>query len=194
MWQKRLLVDTAAVAWRNGHGLTRIIAEDRAHTPPEWRLSVADILHDAPFSTFAGWKRLIALIGPGTLVLHEKAGAWFHTLETCCKPYTFCGEDQVLSSCTNGAVQALNLMIRCPESVEKNIEFALHQTSFSIQSNEQEKRDYFLFPSTGGWTMQFKGTCSFVSRGSVWYCSSENMPDTTFIPKETGSSLYCIRI
>ncbi|PHY93308.1 hypothetical protein CSR02_12320 [Acetobacter pomorum] len=194
MWQRRLLTHVAAVPWRNGQGLTRIIAEDNAHTLPEWRLSVADILHDAPFSAFAGWQRSIALLGSGVLEMQEKAGEWQHALGACCPPYVFCGADEVLSSCPNGAVQALNLMVRRSENAEKIVEFVLHQTVFSIQNMGQTKSDYFLFPSTGAWTMRSGDVDYPVTPGNVWHCRSENLQNTVLKPVEEKSSLYCIRV
>lgn len=193
MWQRRLFTHVAAVPWRNGQGVTRVIAEDNVHTLPEWRLSVADILQDAPFSVFAGWRRSIALLGGGQLDLREKDGAWQHTLGPSCQPYVFSGEDEVLSSCPSGAVRALNLMLRRPSHAEQPENFVLHQKSFSIRNTGQTKSNYFLFPSTGRWAMCSGDVEHSVTPGAVWHCTSETVQNTVLEPMEAESSLYCIR-
>lgn len=193
MWQRRLFTHVTAMPWRNGQGVTRIIAEDNTHTLPAWRLSVADLLYDAPFSAFAGWQRSIALLGRGALVLREKTGAWCHTLEAFCEPYVFAGEDEVLSSCPSGAVRALNLMLRHSGHAEQKEDFVLHQKRFSIRNTGQTKNNYFLFPSTGRWIMCSGGVEHSVTAGVVWYCTSETVQNTVLEPMEEESSLYYIR-
>lgn len=193
MWEKRLFEHVEASPWRNGQGITRLLAEDNTHTQPTWRLSVADILHDAPFSTFSGWQRYIALIGDGVLVLQEKNSAWRHILAAHCQPFVFCGQDEVLSSCPKGAVQALNLMVCQLTHTKEIIEFVLHEKMFSLHKAGHTKRNYFLFPATGCWVMRSAGVEHTLTPGSVWHCTAEKMQPTVLDPVKPGSSLYCIR-
>lgn len=52
--------------WRNGGGLTRPLAAAGPDHAPRWRLSVATITGDGPFSLFPGLQRHAALLdGPG---------------------------------------------------------------------------------------------------------------------------------
>jgi len=53
--------------WRNGQGWTREIATGRMPGTPEscpwdWRLSIAEIEHDGPFSAFPGCDRVLVLL------------------------------------------------------------------------------------------------------------------------------------
>lgn len=55
-------------AWHNGQGTTReIMREDNASGSRfRWRLSMADITCDAPFSAYGGYQRILSLLeGPG---------------------------------------------------------------------------------------------------------------------------------
>lgn len=72
MWQRRALADIPTVQWRNGHGYTKVIAEGRIGSGLQWRLSVAALLKDAPFSIFTGWRRSFALLGQESVILSEK--------------------------------------------------------------------------------------------------------------------------
>jgi environmental stress-induced protein Ves len=58
--------------WRNGGGRTRTIAAQvrEAGDPPwDWRISVATIEHNAPFSAFPGVDRVSLLLGAGQIEL-----------------------------------------------------------------------------------------------------------------------------
>lgn len=62
------MLDPSQVAptpWRNGAGATReLTTETDASGQVLWRISVADLDRDAPFSTFPGLDRLFVALGP----------------------------------------------------------------------------------------------------------------------------------
>lgn len=69
-WPRPLrLAEQPDEAWRNGGGRTRTLAADPAsenRVAPRWRLSVATVEVDGPFSTFPGLERYALLLdGPG---------------------------------------------------------------------------------------------------------------------------------
>ena len=84
--------------WRNGAGLTREIAVAR-NTASEcgfdWRLSVAEVACDAPFSAFPGVDRCIVLLRGAGLQLGADAdadartAALDHRLDTPFVPFQF---------------------------------------------------------------------------------------------------------
>ncbi|WP_406635866.1 HutD family protein [Amycolatopsis sp. WGS_07] len=91
--------------WRNGAGTTRELATE---TDPSgetcWRISVADLLEDAPFSAFPGIDRLFTALGPLRLTVNGvpkdlKRGDQLR----------FAGEDEVTVS-LDQPTQALNVM------------------------------------------------------------------------------------
>lgn len=50
------------IAWKNGGGITRDIASTSVHGNHIWRLSMADVTCDGPFSDFAGFVRILTVI------------------------------------------------------------------------------------------------------------------------------------
>jgi environmental stress-induced protein Ves len=80
------MIDLAEIApqrWKNGAGWTREIAIGPAGSSSDdfgWRLSVAEVEADAPFSAFAGVDRCIVVLqGPG-MALYDGAGTLVQTL------------------------------------------------------------------------------------------------------------------
>lgn len=93
--------------WKNGAGSTHEIAV-APEQPPPWRLSVAAIDRDAPFSEFGGYDRTMIVVSGQGVVLHFDGGskASVGTL----RPFAFPGERRVLASLVKGSTQALNVM------------------------------------------------------------------------------------
>jgi uncharacterized protein len=80
--------------WKNGAGTTREVARgpaDASFDDFDWRISLAEIERDAPFSAFPGIERCIVLLqGTGMEMLGE-AGSLVQTLNRMV-PWTFDGE------------------------------------------------------------------------------------------------------
>lgn len=97
--------------WRNGGGITYEVA---VHPPAadlmhfDWRVSVAQIAHAGPFSSFPGIERQL-LILEGTLHLQLEGQAL--RLAAGSAPLTFAGEAAV-SAAPEGRVHDLNIMTR----------------------------------------------------------------------------------
>jgi uncharacterized protein len=106
--------DLVAAPWKNGGGATREIA---AYPPGStfddfaWRVSIADVDADGPFSRFAGIDRTIVLLdGNGMeLVLDGAAG---HRLDQPFEPFEFAGETGVAAVLIDGPTRDFNLMVR----------------------------------------------------------------------------------
>ncbi|WP_130732602.1 HutD family protein [Komagataeibacter xylinus] len=98
--------------WRNGRGTTREIMAHDAPAPGaahSWRVSVASIVGDGPFSLFPGLVRQLALASPGRLTLTGIASGGT-TLDHPGDTIRFDGALAVSASCHGQAVQAFNLM------------------------------------------------------------------------------------
>ena len=108
--------EVAPRAWKNGAGITR----DLALSPPtadanadfDWRISVAEIAHDAPFSAFPGVDRCILLLQGAGMVLRETSGAWQRRLDVPLQPLDFAGEAALDAHLIDGPSQDLNVMTR----------------------------------------------------------------------------------
>jgi uncharacterized protein len=112
------LVDVAQVApqpWKNGAGLTRELAVHPAGATPddfEWRLSIAEITQDAPFSAFPGIDRCIVLLRGAGMLLRSPSGIVERRLATPGDPFHFAGDDTVSAQVIDGPSVDLNVMVR----------------------------------------------------------------------------------
>lgn len=110
-------VDLAAIAaqrWKNGAGWTREIALGPAGASADdfgWRLSVAELERDAPFSAFPGIDRCIVVIDGAGMALHDAAGAPVRTLAPL-EPWAFEGERALHAHLAHGPCRDFNVMTR----------------------------------------------------------------------------------
>src|SRR3546814_923633 len=99
--------------WRNGLGWTR---EIHAHRPDPggdwtWRLSIAEIERDAPFSAFPGVDRELVLLHGNGLRLRFDDGE-SHLLEPPHGRLRFAGERPLTGELVDGPTHDFNLMWR----------------------------------------------------------------------------------
>ena len=110
-------IDVGAIAaqrWKNGAGWTREIALGPAGAGQDnfgWRLSVAELEHDAPFSAFPGIDRCIVVIDGAGMALHDSAGAPVRTLAPL-EPWAFEGERALHAHLAHGPCRDFNVMTR----------------------------------------------------------------------------------
>jgi uncharacterized protein len=105
--------DYRRMPWKNGGGHTTEIA---AHPPGAglaafaWRVSIADVEQDGPFSTFAGVDRtLVLLAGQGMRLCGESEPI---ELRTPFEPIQFSGDLALTCNLVAGPVRDFNLMVR----------------------------------------------------------------------------------
>jgi environmental stress-induced protein Ves len=95
------------VSWKNGGGTTREIAVEKNGETILWRLSMADVTCNGPFSNFAGLKRILTVMdGKGMRLIssHETIEASFG------KPVIFDGAKEIRSELIDGPLRDLNVM------------------------------------------------------------------------------------
>jgi len=104
-----------AMPWKNGGGVTREIVCQ----PPgagldafDWRVSIAHIASDGPFSRFAGVDRVITLLEGAGVHLSSGDGAVAHSLATPWQPFAFAGEVAIDSHLLGGPCDDFNVMTR----------------------------------------------------------------------------------
>ena len=105
--------ERAAIAWKNGGGITR----DIAVSPPgvawdgfDWRISIAEIAAGGPFSKFPGIdRRLVVLDGKVALTVEGRAAI---TLDPESDVIDFPGEAAVNAELVGGPSMDLNVMTR----------------------------------------------------------------------------------
>ena len=109
------LASLPARAWKNGGGLTREIAA----CPPGagfeafgWRLSVAEVERDGPFSAFPGVDRILVLLTGAGLRLQAGPEHAAAVLERAGDRFAFAGEAAVDARLVDGPTRDLNVMTR----------------------------------------------------------------------------------
>jgi environmental stress-induced protein Ves len=96
--------------WKNGGGVTTEIFASPPAGDFDWRVSIAAVNEDGPFSTFIGYERhIMTLAGEGMRL--DVEGRDRVDLEPF-KPFSFPGDVQVSASLLNGPVLDFNLMVR----------------------------------------------------------------------------------
>ncbi|WP_445658751.1 HutD/Ves family protein [Achromobacter sp. NCFB-sbj8-Ac1-l] len=103
--------------WKNGGGVTRTLAADTAEgAAPRWRLSVADITRDGPYSRFAGDDRVSVVLSGAGVVLRDagvpQREGNAQILLPPGQPVAYAGDAAWHGTLVDGPVQVLNLFVR----------------------------------------------------------------------------------
>lgn len=104
-----------ATPWKNGAGVTREIVCQPAGAGTDdfhWRVSIAHIASDGPFSRFDGVDRIITLLEGAGVRLHSTDDALDHPLLTPLVPFAFAGEAPVQGLLVDGDCHDFNVMSR----------------------------------------------------------------------------------
>ena len=101
--------------WRNGGGVTREIARIPAASTLDdfdWRVSIADVSADGPFSNFEDVDRVIVLLSGAGVRLRSSDGKIDHRLDEPLVPFAFSGDDEINAALIDGASSDFNVMTR----------------------------------------------------------------------------------
>ncbi len=108
--------DTSAIPWKNGRGTTRELAVwpeaacfERGDF--DWRISLACVDAPGPFSSFAGYDRVLVVTRGNGLVISHGASAPRARLRPL-EPYRFSGDWPTNAVLVSGAVTDLNVIFR----------------------------------------------------------------------------------
>lgn len=103
--------------WKNGGGLTREIVSHSSKDDMHWRLSIADVDRDGPFSCFAGLSRILTVIEGNGMTLHADDT----TLSAQpYQPLAFAGDLPVTGCLIDGPVRNFNLIFD-PQHVRPSV-------------------------------------------------------------------------
>lgn len=106
--------DHRAMPWKNGGGITYEVAIDppgaRSLDAFDWRVSMARVESDGPFSRFAGIDRSLAVMqGDGLRLVVDGTNI---ELGPNSRPLVFSGDVPVTATLVNGPILDLNVMTR----------------------------------------------------------------------------------
>jgi hypothetical protein len=107
-----LIADIVATPWKNGGGVTREIATGGRPDGARgwgWRVSLAEVAQDGPFSIFPETDRVIAVIDGAGMDLVSPDGATV-ALEPF-RAVKFSGDDRLSGRLRRGPVRDLNVMV-----------------------------------------------------------------------------------
>ncbi|MFD0276086.1 HutD family protein [Kitasatospora sp. NPDC127111] len=102
-----------ATPWLNGGGVTREVAGFPAGAGPaafDWRVSLADVASEGPFSLFAGIDRVITLVDGDGMVLTVDGAE--HRIDEPFRPFAFSGDAATDCRLLGGPVVDFNVMTR----------------------------------------------------------------------------------
>ena len=103
-----LHIDTLpATRWKNGGGVTREIARTEQAGAIVWRISVADVARDGPFSHFAGLMRCLTVIHGAGIDLQSPHGTMRARPGA---PVRFSGDMPVNGCLIDGPIRDLNVI------------------------------------------------------------------------------------
>jgi environmental stress-induced protein Ves len=102
--------DLAALPWKNGGGVTRHLAADGDGEAWRWRISLADVAADGPFSAYPGVERWFAVVDGNGVELTVDGTAM--VLRPHDPPFVFDGAAAPGCRLLGGPTRDLNLMLR----------------------------------------------------------------------------------
>ena len=130
--------DYRRMPWKNGGGETREVAV----SPPgatldtlDWRLSLATVASDGPFSVFAGVVRTLCVL-EGAGISLDVAGSGKQVLLCSSAPDTFNGEAATNALLVDGPIVDLNVMSRrgrFRHTVERYVGVGRHELKSSAE-------------------------------------------------------------
>ncbi|MES2972037.1 MAG: HutD family protein [Pseudomonadota bacterium] len=122
-WQLVHLADVSATPWRNGGGVTRELVAWPDARDWAWRMSVAEVASDGPFSRFDSVARWFAVLGGAGVRLTVDGRT--DTLTRDSAPFAFDGGAAVDCRLVDGATQDFNLMTRSGTATMRRLDGVL---------------------------------------------------------------------
>jgi hypothetical protein len=106
--------DLVRVPWKNGGGTTAEVAafpEGSGFDTFGWRISMADVASDGPFSVFPGIDRTLIVVEGEGIELDVEGVAY--PLDKASPKLSFSGDDSTTGRLLSGPIRDLNVMTRC---------------------------------------------------------------------------------
>ena len=141
--------DRRPAPWANGGGVTyEVIRSPNDGDDFDWRLSVAEVATEGPFSSYPGVDRILLLLqGSMSLKIDDRVD---HLGP--CAPVSFPGEASVVSVLPSGPTMDLNVMTRRGRATA-DVEVLSHP---DFEFSPDQESDTFVFVADGTWRVAGK--------------------------------------
>lgn len=153
--------------WKNGGGITHQLARSDDDIGMRWRVSIAEVASDGPFSRFEQTDRIIMLLQGEGFCLH---GAAEHTvvLDTKLQPFAFAGETAIDCTLINGPVRDFNLMTR-----RTDVKPSLQVLSVTEPLSLVLAQESLVYLASGQLQLSFKEQSYQLDAGQSLLCTDE---------------------
>ena len=173
--------------WQNGGGITHQLCRQDDEHGLLWRVSVAEVASDGPFSRFDNIDRVIMLLdGAGFSLMG--VGDNPQLLATHLAPFSFAGETPILCSLINGAVRDFNLMTRRGALTAALEVLTLNSEAQLLPLGEQT----IIFVAKGGVDAAVNGQCFTLDTEHSLLLHNEK--GTLLLSGSSGAKLVYIRL
>jgi environmental stress-induced protein Ves len=120
--------------WANGRGITHEVMASPNSEDWDWRLSIAEVSEDGPFSVLPGVDRIL-VVATGNGITLNTAGV-SHTLKRFDKLH-FDGQQETIGELRNGPIYDVNLMVKRDRNVgAPNVEIKLLDRNEAIELDD----------------------------------------------------------
>ena len=125
-------IDYKTMPWKNGQGVTREVYCSSIDNTMAWRLSLATVKADGPFSKFAGLERILTVIeGQGLRLIGPDTDITALQFQ----PIKFSGNTDIMCYCLDGPIEDFNL-IYDPALVTGDVQIVTKLTSPNLICKE----------------------------------------------------------
>jgi uncharacterized protein len=103
--------DYRQMTWKNGLGVTTEIVRFPDDGAFDWRVSIAQVAEDGPFSRFPGYDRVILTLAGAGMTLSHREHPGSHALGAL-EPYAFSGDLETDCVLRDGPIRDFNVITR----------------------------------------------------------------------------------
>jgi environmental stress-induced protein Ves len=186
--QRFNVADLPAMPWKNGGGVTREIVCQPSGADMgsfDWRVSIAHIASDGPFSSFVGIDRVITLLSGSGVQLHGDGGQVDHCLDTPWVPFAFAGEAAIQARLLAGDCHDFNVMTRravCSASLQ----VLRSACDWPVASQG------LLMAVQGSWKLEGPSTLTLLPQEGVWWSDADTA--WRLRPQSPDAALLALKI
>lgn len=155
-------------AWKNGGGITHQLARSDDDAGMRWRVSIAEVASDGPFSRFEQTDRIIMLLKGEGFCLHGAEDQPV-LLDKALVPFAFAGETEIDCTLIDGPVRDFNLMTR-----RADIKASLQVLSVTEPSSLTLANESLLYLASGMVQVSFADQNYQLEAGQTLLCAGEN--------------------